>query len=219
LRQNVVTDYLRQRRIDDANIQGIGMKLRERLAAAGIVTAADVDRQRIRSIEGIGDAKARELEDWATLHRWQAEALAPTALPALVRGSILAKFQALRDSLAASRESAERKCFARREKITSDSALRQAAVDRQSTLIDEQHDREYSAACQQFERDRQRLLSEFNHLWPAASAEKEVYRANRRKLETALLSARGDLLRVQKQIAQLAALTFARYFRRMAGMD
>jgi DNA-binding helix-hairpin-helix protein with protein kinase domain len=219
LRQNVVTDYLRQRHIDDANIPGIGTKLRERLAASGIVTAADVDSRRIRAIEGIGDAKARELEDWATLHRWQAEAIAPSALPALVRGSILAKYQALRDSLASSRESAERKCFARREKITTDSAARQAAVDKQSTLIDEQHDREYAAACQQFERDRQRLLAEFNQLWPAASAEKETYRANRRKLEASLLSARGDLLRVQKQIAQLAALTFARYFRRMTGMD
>jgi hypothetical protein len=219
MRQNVITDYLRQRLIDDASIPGIGTKLKERLAAAGIVTAADVVPQRIRAIEGIGDAKARELEDWATLHRWQAEALAPTTLPTLVRGSNLAKYQALRDSLAASRESAERKCFARREKITADSAARQTAVDKQGTLIDEQHDREYAAACQQFERDRQRLLADFNQLWPAASAEKETYRANRRKLETALLSARGDLLRVQKQLAQLALLTYARYFRRMVGMD
>ena len=31
--------------------------------------------------------------------------------------------------------------------------------------------------------------------------------------------ATGDLLRVQKQLAQLATLTFARYLRRMTGMD
>jgi hypothetical protein len=136
-----------------------------------------------------------------------------------VRGAILAKYQALRDSIAASRENAERKCIARRDKIAGDSSARQDAIDKKSALLDAQHDREYAAACQQFERDRQRLLGEFNQLWPAASAERERYRVNRRKLETNLLSARGELLRVQKQLSQLAALTFLRYFRRMTGMD
>jgi DNA-binding helix-hairpin-helix protein with protein kinase domain len=219
LRQNAIVEYLRQRRIDDANIQGIGSKLKERLAATGIVSAADVDLQRLRAVEGIGEAKAREIEDWAKIHRWQAEAIAPATLAPLVRGAILAKYQSLRDSIAGSRENAERKCIARREKITSESSARQDAVDKKSTLIDEQHDREYAAACQQFERDQKRVLAEFNQLWPAASAEREKYRVSRRKLETSLLSARGDLLRVQKQLNQLAALTFMRYLKRMTGMD
>ena len=219
MRQNAITDYLRQRRIDDANIQGIGSKLKERLAASGIVSAADVETRRLRAVEGIGDAKAREIEDWAKIHRWQAEGVAPAVLPPLVRGAILARYQSLRDSIAASRDAAERKSIARREKISDDISTRQDAVDKKSGLVDEQHDREYAGACRQFERDRQRLLAEFNQLWPPASAEREKYRLSRRKLETTLLSARGELVRVQKQLAQLAALTFVRYLKRMTGMD
>ncbi len=219
MRQTSITEYLRQRRIDDAALQGIGVILKERLLAAGIVTAADVEPQRVRAVEGIGDAKARELEDWATLHRWQAEALAPSALPALVKGAIVMKYDSLRESIAASRETAELKCAARRERITEKYSALSEAVDQRSQRVDDDHDREYAATCQQFERDRQRLLAEFNRLWPAASVELEQYRAQRRKLETSLFSARGDLLRVQKQLAQLAALTFARYLKRMAGMN
>jgi hypothetical protein len=92
-------------------------------------------------------------------------------------------------------------------------------VDRESLRADELHDREYALACRQFEHDRQRLSAEFNALWPAAAAELETYRTNRRKLVSSLLSARGDLLRAQRQLAQLAALTFARYLKRMTGMD
>jgi hypothetical protein len=217
MRQNSITDYLRQRPIADANLQGIGVKLKERLHASGIVTAADVEPQRVRAVEGIGDAKARELEDWATLHRWQAEALAPSALPALAKGAIVMRFDSLRDSIAASREAAELKSAARREKITDKYAAMEEAVDQRSQRIDDEHDREYAATCQQFERDRQRLLAEFHRLWPAASAELENFRAQRRKLETSLFSTRGDLLRIQRQLAQLAALTFARYLKRMAG--
>ncbi len=218
MRQNSIAEYLRQRPIDEANLPGIGVKLKERLQAAGIITAADVEGQRIRAVEGIGDGKARQIEDWATLHRWQAEALAPASLPALVKGSIVLKFEALRASIVASRETAERKSGARRETITDKYGALQDAIDQRSQRIDEEHDREYAATCQQFERDRQRLLVEFNALWPAASLELEKYRSQRRKLETGLFSARGDLLRIQKQLGQLAALTFVRYLKRMAGM-
>jgi hypothetical protein len=84
--------------------------------------------------------------------------------------------------------------------------------------MDDLHDREYATACSDFERDRQRLSVEFNDLWPAAAASLEQFKANRRKLSMNLNSAWGDLLRVQKQQAQLAALTFAAYLKRVAGL-
>src|SRR5205814_8452399 len=75
MRQRFVLDYLRQHRLADAGIDGIGPKLKERLRAAGIETAADVEPQKVRAVDGIGDAKARDLEDWAKLHRAQADML------------------------------------------------------------------------------------------------------------------------------------------------
>ena len=95
---------------------------------------------------------------------------------------------------------------------------RRAAVDKSSIGLDELHDREYAKACSQFERETQRLLAEFNELWPVAASNLEQFKTSRRKIAMSLNSVGGDLLRVQKQQAQLAALTFVAYLKRMAGM-
>jgi hypothetical protein len=218
LREGFVADYLRQHLIEHAVIEGIGPKLKERLKEAGIVSAADVS-PRIRGIEGIGHAKASQIEDWATLHGWEGEALAPKVLPPLARGAILTRYQSVRQSLTARQESAERLLAERRKKTCDEGTARRAAVDKKSMALDEQHDRAYSKACQQFERDRQRLITEFNKLWPAAAKDLEEFKMARRKLAMNLASIRGDLLRLQKHLAQLAALTFGAYLKRMAGMD
>ncbi len=218
MRQRFVVEYLRQHRLADASIDGVGPKLKERLLSAGIETAADIDPQRIRTVDGIGEAKARDLEDWAKLHRSQAETLVPKSLSPLVRGPILMKHQSLRDEQTARKQSSERNLALRRQKISDEFASRRAAADQRSIRDDEQHDRDYAAACAQFERDRQKLHAEFNSLWPAASSDLEQFRSSRRKLAITLQSVRGDLLRIHRQQAQLAALTFARYLARMSGL-
>jgi hypothetical protein len=217
MRESFITDYLRQHRVDEATVEGIGPKLKERLKEAGIVSAADISR-RIREIEGIGESKACQLEDWATLNGWQGETLAPKVLPPLVRGAILSKYESIRQSLTAQQESAERRLALRRKNTSDDFAARRATVDKNSICLDELHDREYAKACSQFERDRQRLSAEFHEMWPAAANTLEQFKASRRKLAMNFNSVWGDLLRVQKQQAQLAALTLMAYLKRMAGM-
>jgi hypothetical protein len=139
-------------------------------------------------------------------------------LPPLVCGAILAKFESLRQSLTARQESVARRLALRRKNTSDDYAAHRATVDKNSICLDELHDREYAAACSQFERDRQRLTAEFNELWPAAATNLEQFKATRRKLAMNFNSVWGDLLRVQKQQAQLVALTFTAYLKRMAGM-
>ena len=139
-------------------------------------------------------------------------------LPPLIRGAILSKYESLRQTLAAQRESTERRLAQRRKNTSDDYAAKRAIVDKNSIQLDDLHDREYARACSQFERDRQRLSAEFNELWPTAATNLEQFKASRRKLAITLNSVWGDLLRVQKQQAQLAALTFMAYVRRMAGM-
>ncbi|MBI3861612.1 MAG: hypothetical protein HY290_06925 [Planctomycetia bacterium] len=218
MRLKFVADYLRQHKLADASLEGIGPILKSRLASAGIATALDVDLQRIRAVEGIGEARARDLDDWARLHRAQAETLAPKSLSPLVRGPILMKSLSLRDELNARKEATERNLALRRQKVSDTFAAQRAAVDQNSIRNDDRHDREYTEACSQYDRDRQRLAGEFHALWPAASAELEQFRASRRKLEMAVQSVRGDLLRNHRQQALLAALTFRRYLVRMFGL-
>ncbi|HEY2252674.1 MAG TPA: hypothetical protein VGH74_16485, partial [Planctomycetaceae bacterium] len=114
MREKFIADYLRQHMLEGAAIEGIGPKLKERLQAAGILSAADISQQ-IRYIEGIGESKARQLEDWAELHGRQGEALAPTELPPLVRDQVLSKYESLRQTWAVQQESAERRLALRRK--------------------------------------------------------------------------------------------------------
>jgi DNA-binding helix-hairpin-helix protein with protein kinase domain len=57
-------DQLRRFRLADADIPGIGVGLRDRLAAAGVESAADVELGRIQNVAGIGEARANRLLDW-----------------------------------------------------------------------------------------------------------------------------------------------------------
>ena len=59
----------------------------------------------------------------------------------------------------------------------------------------------------------------FLRLTPVAADTQEQFKATRRKLAMQFSSVWGDLLRVQKQQAQLAALTFLAYLKRMAGLS
>jgi len=66
---------LAQVRLADEAIPGVGSETLRRLAAAGIITAADVDYDRVRQVRGVGDLRARELAAW----RRQVDArIAPT---------------------------------------------------------------------------------------------------------------------------------------------
>ena len=54
---------------------------------------------------------------------------------------------------------------------------------------------------------------------PRTASHLEQFKTNRRMLAMNLNSVWGDVLRVKKQQAQLAALTFMAYLKRIAGID
>ena len=73
-------EALAQIRVSEQVIPGIGPLTLWRLTRAGIVTAADVDYDRVRQVQGVGDQRARELVAW----RRQAEARIALTLPTML---------------------------------------------------------------------------------------------------------------------------------------
>src|SRR5262249_9127308 len=59
-----LADYLSKYRIIDADISGVGDKLKSRLRASAIFTAADIEYWRVTSVEGIGSNKGNALVRW-----------------------------------------------------------------------------------------------------------------------------------------------------------
>jgi len=63
LQQNYIEDGLAKASIQEADIPGVGPKLKERLAQAGLVNAAQVT-DKVANISGFGEAKHQSLINW-----------------------------------------------------------------------------------------------------------------------------------------------------------
>ena len=99
------------------------------------------------------------------------------------------KYDSLRESIAASRETAELKCAARRERITEKYSALSDAVDQRSQRVDDDHDREYAATCQQFEARPATAAGGIQSALAGGLGRAREIPRQRRKLETSLFSA------------------------------
>jgi len=79
--------------VRDATIPGIGPKLKDKLAAYGIVNASHVSN-RVSNIPGFGEAKLQSLMNWRSLVLARLESTKPAELPQEQSESIKNKFQA-----------------------------------------------------------------------------------------------------------------------------
>ncbi|MBZ0315740.1 MAG: hypothetical protein K8L91_04915 [Anaerolineae bacterium] len=106
VRQQTLSGYimnqLGKHRIEDANIPRVGGGLRNRLASAGIETAADVEVSRLYTIEGIGETLANRLLEWRQDVENQIRQRAANNFDAMKRDQerkVMAHYQSERDRL------------------------------------------------------------------------------------------------------------------------
>ena len=84
---------LNSSRLADAQIPGIGPKLKERLAAHAVLTAAQVNRNSIASVDGLGDVKTRAILSWRNNVYAQLDRAKPMALADDQADPIKAKYK------------------------------------------------------------------------------------------------------------------------------
>jgi xanthosine utilization system XapX-like protein len=63
LQEKYINDGLKNTHISDANIPGVGPKLKERLISHGLITAHDINPNNF-SVEGFGEAKSQAVVNW-----------------------------------------------------------------------------------------------------------------------------------------------------------
>ncbi len=95
---------LRQAKIDDANIPGVGPKLTERLTANRISSAADVGMH-IHDLEGFGNAKVQALVNWKQAVLARLNSTKPDRLPEAQLFEIRQKHKRQKEQLIKTRES------------------------------------------------------------------------------------------------------------------
>lgn len=141
----------------DARVNGIGKALTQALEEAGIITAADVELDRLTHVSGVGEAKAMNLLTWRQEIEAEIAATMPNALPPEQVTSIHAKYEQQMENLAS--QAAEAKQAARLQQ----SNVRQR-YQRQRVLLNrqiqtqQQHLANTLASLDQQVRDRQHHL-------------------------------------------------------------
>jgi hypothetical protein len=96
LQRNHFENGLANASIKEADIPGVGPKLKERLAGYGILTAAHVSN-RIAKLPGFGVTKCHALLGWRSSVVATLESMKPTTLPSEQAKIIQQKYQALQD--------------------------------------------------------------------------------------------------------------------------
>jgi serine/threonine protein kinase len=86
-------DSLARTLLRPGSVYGIGSELTGRLWAIGVRTAADVEYQRVKSVRGIGDARASSLVAWRRSCESSVLARMPQALPPSEAAAIRRKYQ------------------------------------------------------------------------------------------------------------------------------
>ena len=80
LRNQIYSQSVRQVRIEDAKIEGVGPKLKGRLYANRITTLADININRIDVIPGFGEAKLSAILEWENFEKKRIKSNLPTKL-------------------------------------------------------------------------------------------------------------------------------------------
>ncbi|OGN82242.1 MAG: hypothetical protein A2X24_11680 [Chloroflexi bacterium GWB2_54_36] len=91
-------------KIETGNISGVGPKLKEKLKANGIISAADIGLN-IQNLEGFGKAKVQALLNWKESVLSQLESTKPDKLPDIQLSEIQQRYKRQRDNLTKTRES------------------------------------------------------------------------------------------------------------------
>jgi endonuclease YncB( thermonuclease family) len=84
---------LRRTPVSNADIPGVGSKLKERLTTAGIATAADVSQSALSTVQGFGESKTAAVLAWQSSVEDVYDLSKPTTLPGDQAGEIAQKYQ------------------------------------------------------------------------------------------------------------------------------
>lgn len=150
LQQNWVSQRLAAARVSSASIPGVGPTLKLSLALAGIATAADFTDVRFvtnqngsrsayfvrrdgthASPRGIGEKKARELNNWRLEVESNARATWPTVLPQAQESEIAAKYAKQTQSLEKDKQAAVALAAQRRESVRKEWAATHQDIERE----------------------------------------------------------------------------------------
>jgi hypothetical protein len=138
LQNRYLSDGLKASAVGSGEIDGLGPKLKERLARSGIVSAADVSSSRVSNVQGFGEAKTRAVVAWRTRIEGRLEATKPIRLPQEVEGPIKERYAGRSSQLDSEAKAAGESSAADLDGIRKLAAERHASNDRAEAEVQAQ---------------------------------------------------------------------------------
>jgi hypothetical protein len=215
LRDQYIRTYLYNRNIASAHLPGIGKKLRARLQAVGIRSAADVTNWKVRNVHGIGDAKAGVLVGWATTMRHQADASAPNTLPADTQQQIVDKYRATRRSLESQIESFQRQGTAEKQAIMDQYAGTRLQLHPARARLDQEFENEKQAIGVQFENEKRSHSEQFKALQQQIAGVRKTKEQKQQEISRTLFQAKVKVTMKERQAMRYVNLSFMLFLRQV----
>ncbi len=210
-----VSTNLRQFTLASAPLSGIGKSFRMRLMNAGFITADDIS-SRVRSVQGIGVKRMRELLAWRASLEAKARARMPTALDAAVASQI-------RNRYAGQIHDVQRQLNEAEQRLAGEEAALRSPYASQRVILD--HDDRTAKANAM--KSRGQVTSEYTRPYTALSdAERQCREATAKALESDRLKEIGlrrqlfdmhfQRVRLLSQMQVHRSASFACYLQRLA---
>jgi DNA-binding helix-hairpin-helix protein with protein kinase domain len=216
-RRSYVTSRLQSEYVRHASLHRIGHKLKDRLEASGIRTAADVEYYRVLRVEGFGPALAGVLRDW----RDTLEAVARhhcTSFPAGAADAIRSRYATRKRQLENQIVSINHREQRMRDEVLERFQQARAAYDEQERQTVATFDNDEASIRAKYQRELQRVDGEYRTQKAKLSGvlreqDSRVADLNRQKTEQ-----RFEVCRLERQIEQLRRLSWGRYLGRTFGL-
>jgi hypothetical protein len=214
-RRRWVEGVLRTKLVAWAAVPGIGFGLRAALATFGITTAADVTYYRVRSVPGIGDARAAALAKWRRDHEAKAMASFPPAMITAVVAQVEARYRPQREALERDRAARANDLAALEDEIRArHDRQRQAFAPSLRRAMEEarqQAQREGQAITQRYDRRRVPLLQRATRSQAERQARVKAHGARSADVAQELWRVNWELAGKRRSLEPYRDVTFRRY--------
>lgn len=200
-RQNqFIKDYLSRSRISDAAISGIGNKLKARLRASGISTAAEVEHWRVTAVEGIGTNKGNELVFWRDSLIAIAKRQMPTALVQSELNDIKQKYESQKRHLEVQRDATQRSLTAQEQALKDQYLAKRKALDVDQSLIQNKSAQELQAITRKYAQEYATISQKSALLTKEVNAETQKMDAEISKLRKKMFDCHWQLAKAQREL-------------------
>ncbi len=206
-----LTAYLSRRRIIDASIPGIGYKLKVRLQAAGIHTAADITYYKVTSVEGIGQNKGSALVSWRDSLTAHAKMQMPTSLSQSEIDSIKQKYEIRKRQFENQRDDLQRRLASRQGEIKDRYAIKRKSLEAKQVTAKNMSDQELQSIRNKYAQEYASISQRLAQLATEAQTESQKIDEEISKLRKQIFDCHWRIAKMRRDIKPYKNLTFRHY--------